>query len=284
MAIGGGLGAGYLLSIFYGPTARINTWQITLVSLGFLKPGLTLRINATFIIGAAIVLLVWNIQHRGILGTARVQTILTVATLAPLLIVTVIPLITGDVVTKNFSPFVPINGHWDVTGWTLFLGAMFIAGWSTYGFETTVCYMSEFKNPGRDMVRAILWSGGFCILAYFLVPFVFQGVLGTKAMLAPGINSGAGVGDALAGMLHGGAFVTKLFVVLLFFTFILAIMTAMSGSSRTLFQGGQDGWLPKYLSHLNKHKVPTYAMWTNLIVNLVLLLMSNYIFVLAVSN
>ena len=182
LAIGSGLGAGYLLSIFYGPTARINTWQITLVRLGFLRAGLSLRINATFIIGATIVLLVWGIQNRGILGTTRFQTILTVATLAPLLIVTVIPLITGDVVTKNFSPFVPINGHWDVTGWTLILGALFIAGWSTYGFETTVCYMSEFKDPGRDMVRAILWSGGFCILTYFLVPFVFQGVLGTKAM------------------------------------------------------------------------------------------------------
>ena len=71
LAIGGGLGAGYLLSIFYGPTARINTWQITLVRLGFLKPGLSLRINATFIIGAAIVLLVWLVQHHGILGTAR---------------------------------------------------------------------------------------------------------------------------------------------------------------------------------------------------------------------
>ncbi len=101
MAIGGGLGAGYLLSIFYGPTARINTWQITLVRLGFLKAGLTLRINATFIIGAAIVLLVWIVQQRGILGAARVQTILTVATLAPLLIVTVIPLITGDVVVEE---------------------------------------------------------------------------------------------------------------------------------------------------------------------------------------
>jgi hypothetical protein len=95
--------------------------------------------------------------------------------------------------------------------------------------------MSEFKNPSRDMSRAILWSGLFCIAAYFLVPFVFQGVLGTPAMLAPGINSGAGVGAALASMLNASSAVTKLFIVLLFFTLVLAIMTAMSGSSRTLF-------------------------------------------------
>jgi amino acid transporter len=68
-------------------------------------------------------------------------------------------------------------------------------------------------------------------------------VLGTQAMLAPGINSGAGIGAALASMLHAG--VTKLFVVLLFFTPVLAIMTAMSGSSRTLFQSGEDGRLPR---------------------------------------
>lgn len=284
LAIGSGLGAGYLLSVFFSPNASINTWQVSLVDLGFLKSGLTLRINATFFIGAAILLCVWTIQHRGILRTARIQTILTIGTLVPLLVVTVIPLISGDVVRHNFTPFVPINGHWDLTGWSFFFGALFIAAWSAYAFETTVCYMSEFKNPGHDMVRAILWAGALCIGCYFFVPFVFQGVLGTKAMLAPGIGSGAGVGAALAGMLHAGPAVTKIFIVLLFFTLILAIMTAMSGSSRTLFQGGQDGWLPKYLSQLNEHKVPTYAMWTDLGLNLILLLMSNYVFVLAVSN
>ena len=50
--IGSGLGAGYLLSIFFAPDATINTWQVTLVNLDFLKDGLTLRINAMFIIGA----------------------------------------------------------------------------------------------------------------------------------------------------------------------------------------------------------------------------------------
>ena len=284
LAIGSGLAAGYLLSIFYAPDATINTWNVTLVNLGFLKEGLELRINATFIIGAIILLAVWNIQHYGILRTARIQLILTIAGLLPLLLVTVIPILQGSVVMSNFSPFVPINGSWNHEGWTLFLGAMFIAAWSTYGFETAVCYMSEFKNPGKDMSKAIIWSGVFCMFVFILVPFVFQGVLGTKAMLDPGIYSGLGVGDALASMVHAGAFITKLLVVALVLTLLLAIMTAMSGSSRTIFQGGQDGWLPKYLSHLNKHHIPTYAMWTDLGFNLILLLMSDYVFVLAVSN
>jgi len=284
LAIGAGLGAGYLISIFYAPDATINTWQITLVDLGFLKDGLTLRINAVFIIGALIILAVWNIQHYGILRTARVQTILTIGAITPLLVLSVIPLITGDVVMSNFSPFAPANGLWDLAGWQAVLGSLFIAAWSAYAFETAVCYMSEFKDPARDMPRAILWSGAFCILCYTLIPFVFQGVLGTEFLSSPEIASGLYVADAWAAVVHAGAFMTNVIIVLLFFTVVVAIMTAMSGSSRTLFQGGQDGWLPKYLSHLNEHKVPTYAMWTDLVFNLVLLLMSDYLFVLAVSN
>ena len=49
LAIGSGLGAGYILSPFFAPDATINTWQITLLDLGSVKEELTLRINATFV-------------------------------------------------------------------------------------------------------------------------------------------------------------------------------------------------------------------------------------------
>ena len=58
----------------------------------------------------------------------------------------------------------------------------------------------------------------------------------------------------------------------------------MAGSSRTLYQGSVDGWLPRYLTRVNQHGAPTRAMWTDLSFNLVLLMMSDYLFVLAVSN
>lgn len=47
-AIGSGLAAGYILSGLFAPDSVINTWQWTLLDLGALKSGLTLRINATF--------------------------------------------------------------------------------------------------------------------------------------------------------------------------------------------------------------------------------------------
>jgi len=292
LAIGAGLGAGYLLSIFFAANSPINAWHLTLADLGFLSKGLTLRLNATFFLGAAVMLIVFAIQHRGILRTAQISVILTVASLLPLFVVCVTPLLAGDVHAQNFLPFTPLataNGHvipsvWNKAGIRLFLGGLFIAAWSAYAFETAVCYMSEFKNPGRDMPRAIIVSGLICIAAYVTVPVVFQGFFGTQKMLDPAIGDGSGMGLALASMLNTGSVITNILVILLFFSLIMAIITAMAGSSRTLNQGGTDGWLPKYLGYLNQHGAPTRAMWTDLVFNLILLSMSNYLFVLAVSN
>ncbi len=183
---------------------------------------------------------------------------------------------------------------------------MFLAAWSTYGFETAVCYTGEFKNPKSDTFKAIFYSGLLCVVVYTLVPFAFQGFLGLgdlvtpavldangivvtpavySGMLAPDIYSGMGVAQVMARMVHiggtaGGAFV----IVMLILALVLSLMTSMAGSSRTLYQASVDGWLPKYLSKLNAHGAPTSAMWTNLGFNLLLLLMSDYVFVLAAAN
>jgi amino acid transporter len=273
-----------LLSIFIPPTDPINTWHITLFNLGFIQPDLTVRINAQFLLGTLIMVSVWTIQHAGILRTARAATLLTIGGLFPLVFVSVIPFFNGRIDMANFTPFVPLNGAWNLEGWRLVIGGLMLAAWSTYAAETAVCYMSEFKEPGKDAPKALIWSGIICIALYALVPFVFQAALGTKYMMRDGIVSGEEVGVALASMVNAGTFATKLIVVFLTFTLFLGIMTAMAGSSRTLYEGGRDGWMPKYLGHLNKHGIPTYAMWTDLTFNALLLLFSNYLFVLAVSS
>ena len=256
LAIGSGLGAGYMLSLFFAPDAAINTWQITLLDLGAVKEGLTLRINATFFIGAILMLICFAIQHGGILRSAKATKIMGIAALLPLMLIGIVPLITGDLPRENFVPLVPlghdaagapIDGAWDKAGWILFIGGLFIAAWSTYGFETAVCYTREFKDPKRDTFKAIFYSGLMCLAVFILVPLSFQGALGLTGMLAPDIYSGMGVGKAMAGMLGGGAFIETLIAILLVFALMLCIMTAMAGSSRTLYQASVDGWLPRYL-------------------------------------
>ena len=313
-AIGSGLAAGYILNGLFAPDSMINTWQLTLLDLGAVKAGLALRVNATFILGAVILLAVKAIQDGGILRSANTTKILGISALIPLILIGLLPMVTGDIVKANFFPLVPlahdaagrvVDGSWDRAGVTLIAGGMFLAAWSTYGFETAVCYTGEFKNPKTDTFKAIFYSGLLCVLVYTLVPFAFQGFLGlgelvqspvvdahgaivTPAiyggMLAPDIYSGMGVAAVMARMVHLGGRIGAVVVIMLILALVLSIMTSMAGSSRTLYQASVDGWLPRYLSKVNAHGAPTNAMLTNLGFNLLLLLMSDYVFVLGASN
>ncbi|HEY0576834.1 MAG TPA: APC family permease [Pseudonocardia sp.] len=284
LAIGSGLGAGYLLTALFPADAAINTWSVQLVDLSALKEGLGLRFNAQFLIAAALLLLVFALQHHGILRAARVQTVVGLAVLIPLLVVGVVPLLTGDVAARNFQPFEPINAGWHLSGWTLFAGGLFLAAWSAYAFETSVCYTSELKDPGRDTVKAIFSSGLVCLVVFVVVPFSFQGALGLDRLTSPSIVDGTGVAAAMVDMVGGGALVGNLLTVMLILALLLSIMTTMAGSSRTLYQGSVDGWLPRYLGRANRHGAPARAMWTDLGFNLLLLLLSDYVFVLAAST
>jgi len=313
-ATGSALAAGYILMGLFAPDAAINTWQLTLLDLGYLKTGLSLRINAVFLLGAVILLAVKFIQDGGILRSANTTKILGISAMIPLLLIGIVPLFTGDIVKANFFPLAPLahdamgrvaDGTWNMAGITVFAAGMFLAAWSTYGFETAVCYTGEFKNPKTDTFKAIFYSGLLCVVVYTLVPFAFQGYLGLgtlvhpavidaaghvttaaeySGMLAPDINNGSGVAAVMAKMVHAGPIIGAVVVIMLILALVLSLMTSMAGSSRTLYQASLDGWLPKYLAKVNTHGAPTNAMLTNLGFNLALLLLSDPVFVIGAAN
>src|SRR6202050_498554 len=314
LATGSALAAGYILMGLFAPDAVINTWHVTLLDLGALKTGLSLRINATFILGAVILLAVKFIQDGGILRSANTTKILGISAMIPLLLIGIVPILTGDLVKANFFPLAPLahdamgrvtDGTWNMAGITVFAAGMFLAAWSTYGFETAVCYTGEFKNPKTDTFKAIFYSGLLCVVVYTLVPFAFQGYLGLgtlvhpavvdaagnvttdaeySGMLAPDIYSGMGVAAVMAKMVRAGQFIGSIVVLMLILALVLSLMTSMAGSSRTLYQASLDGWLPKYLAKVNSRGAPTNAMLTNLGFNLVLLLLSDSVFVIGAAN
>jgi amino acid transporter len=283
LSLGCAIASAYIINALAGALPDLGAWQL----FGFSIPGLVdVSIGSTFVIGAILMLIVFAIQHRGILGTAKVQMVVGLLVIIPMLIVGIVPLLTGGV---NYDNFALNIGEWTTPTWTLVFGGMFLAAWSTYAFETAICYTSEFKNPARDVFKAIFYSGLLCLVIYTLVPFTFQGVLGVEGMTQPGIVNGDGVAAAMAHMVNGGAFIDGLLQMLMILALLLAIMTAMAGSSRTLYQGSVDGWLPRYLSRTNRRGAPTAAMWTDLCFNLILLSFAAsdvgaYFFILAMSN
>lgn len=276
--------------------AALTPWFRTFEAFALTIPGLgTLHFNSTFIIGVALMLIILVIQERGVAQTASAQKWLAIIVLIPLLLVGLVPILTGAIDSMNVTNLLPPtaaysgeDGEWNIGGWTLFLGGLYIAAWSTYAFETAVCYTRELKDPRRDTFRAIFYSGLLCSVFFFLIPFSFQGVLGHEGMLSPGIVDGTGIGEALGSMIGGGPVITQIFVILMIMALFLAIMTAMAGSSRTLYQGSRDGWLPKYLGEVNSHGAPSKAMWTDVGFNVFLLALASdaggYFYVLAISN
>ncbi|GAB1481145.1 APC family permease [Paracoccaceae bacterium] len=273
--------------------SALTPWFRVYEAFQIAVPGLgTLHFNSTFIIGVALMLIILVIQERGIASTASAQKWLAMIVLVPLLLVGLVPILTGAIDTMNVTNLLPPNagpaGEWTVGGWTLFLGGMYIAAWSTYGFETAVCYTRELKDPKRDTFRAIFYSGLLCMVFFFLIPFSFQGYLGQDGMTEASIVEGTGVGEALGTMIGGGPVITQIFVILMIIALFLAIMTAMAGSSRTLYQGSRDGWLPGYLGEVNSHGAPHKAMWTDVAFNVFLLALASdaggYFYVLAISN
>jgi len=244
VAIGTGIASGYVLTGLFPANASINTWQFTLVNLSFVQDGLSLRINSNFLLSVTLVLICFAVQHRGLLRAARLQAVVAAASLLPLGLIGIVPLITGHAPLSSFSPFAPlahdaqnnvIPGHWNMAGLTLFAGGLFIAAWSTYGVETCLIYTCEFRNPSRDTVKAALGTSLLCLVFFALVPISFQAAIGLKGLLDPGIYDGSGVGAAMAHMIGLSGMAANAIVAMLILALLLSILTATAGSSRTLY-------------------------------------------------
>src|SRR5262249_22512280 len=108
LAIGSGIAAGYVLTSFFAGDSAIRTWDVTLLDLGVLKSGLRLRINATFFLGVLLLLATFALQYRGIADTARVQMMFGLLVVLPLLIIGLVPMLSGHLAKDNLIPFVPL--------------------------------------------------------------------------------------------------------------------------------------------------------------------------------
>jgi amino acid transporter len=286
LALGASLVGSYVVSTFFPADSSFATFSMTLLDLSAILPGITFKITSPILIGAVTLLISFYLQHSGILRMARTQFLLAILSLIPIMLLSFVPLLTGKV---SFAHFVPFNLE-GMSSWTspealtLLAGGLFIAAWTTYAGETAMCYVSEFKRPEKDTIRAVTSVGLLSAVAFGVLPFTFLGVLGMETLKDPAFVAGdpqsAIVRMAQIAFGNGlGIWLT----IMLIMAVVLAIITSMAGTSRTLYQASVEGWLPKYLSHLNEKGVPTKAMWTDLIVNLFLLALGSPIFVLAAS-
>lgn len=236
-------------------------------------------ITIATVIGAVVLLGIFWINHFSIKDSARIQQILGVISLLPIALLIIVPVFEGKINIDNLGPVQPPSGDWFTWGtFETIAAGLFVAAWSAYAFETTICYTAEFRDPGKDAPRAILGAGLLNLVFYGLGPIVLLGVVGPERIAE---DPSVAFAPLAADTFGAGA---DIVIALLIIAFILIINTAILGSARTLFQASVDGYTIKGLDKLSKRRVPTRAMGFDVGVNLLLMLLGTPISILAAST
>ncbi|MDJ0338393.1 APC family permease [Cryobacterium sp. PH31-O1] len=222
---------------------------------------------------------VFAVNWFGLKDGAMLGYILAALALIPLIVLTVAPFATGHVDLNNITGnWLPADWAWDLHHILILLGIFAIAQWSACAWETAAIYGPEYKNPSKDVPKALLAVGIICFLLFVLVQTAVIGVLGVDGVLAEPVSPLIPVAQAVFG--EAGALVT---IMMLIFAMILIIQTAYLGSSRAMHSMATEGNLPRVLGKTNRHGTPFVAMLVIGIFNLVLISMGNAAAILAAS-
>jgi amino acid transporter len=275
-------GIGVLAARVWAPRSRLLAmasqwgywfgWSPALAINGVLLGGYLRRTFApaapgwvTIALAAGVLALSVTINHYGLLRGARVQVALAAIVAAGVLGLLAAASLGGRFRWSNLTPLQPPSGWASTAGTIAIAGALFVAGWSTYGAELALSYGTEYHNGARDAADAAVVIALLAILAYTAVPLVVVGVLGAGATQDDPVA-------ALSAVLRDTGGVAEPAVVAgLMTALLLCLNTVMIGSSRTLYQMSLDGSAWRFLGRLNRHGVPANALRFDMAVNVGLL-------------
>ena len=218
------------------------------------------------VVGTLIVIVMYIMGIRGLEGGAKVGTILALMSMIPIIIILI-----GALATGMFD-FSNITNNFTAPGWTwsfqdiiLVLGCLGLGQWSACAWETAAIYGPEYKDPGKDVPKALFSCGIICLIMYFFVATVVYGSLGQDGMEAAGYASLAPLAEFAFG--EFGSYIALFFLIV---AMILIIQTGYLGSSRTLHSLAMEGNLPKWFGKVNANGMPANAMLFVGIFNLIL--------------
>lgn len=252
---------GYLHGLFPVLAETFTEYQLSLIS------------------GLVIFTLLSVVNWFGLKDGAILGYILGALSLIPLIILTVAPFATGHVDLANITGnWLPADWTWDMHHILILLGIFAIAQWSACGWETAAIYGPEYKNPSKDVPKALLAVGIICFLSYVLVQTAVIGVLGVDGVVAEPLSPLIPVAQAIFG--ESGSMLT---IIMLIVAMILIIQTAFLGSSRALHSMAAEGNLPKLFGKTNRHGTPFVALLVTAAFNMVLISMGSLAAILAAA-
>ncbi len=276
---------------FIGPLAVWGYWfgWSTVLSINALLVGSYLQAEfwpksdpniVPKVIGTVMLLGLWGFNVFGLRPGVWLSWLTGILTMIPLLIVMIVPFVNGSFHASNLQPL-GIPGH--LSGWmtfSLIMTWMYLACWTTYGFECVATFAPEFADTVKDTPRALRSSAIFSVLIYGLVPLGLVGVLGQTKInsnlytsFIPALNT-----------ILGNGFGT-LIIIFVVASLVLSANVATMDGSRALWQMSKDRLTITGLGRLNQRGVPDAGMTLDLVVQVALMwIFGSPLAILAASN
>lgn len=238
-------------------------------------------IGMYMVLGVVIVIVMYILGTRGLEGGAKIGTILALISLIPIVIILLGALAQGMFDFSNITSDLTRPGwSWSFEDIILVLGCFGLAQWSACAWETAAIYGPEYKEPGRDVPKALFSCGIICLLMYFFVSTVVYGSLGQSGIESAGYATLAPIAEFAFG--EYGSYIALFFLIV---AMILIIQTGFLGSSRTLYSMSLEGNLPKWFGKVNGNGMPANAMVFVSIFNLLLVFIIEFsAFILEMST
>jgi len=253
---------GTYLQEFVGPLANVNSMLLNLC------------------LGAMIFLLLIGIGLKGLAGGARLGLFLALITILPLVIICSLTFFNGTFqMTNIMNEFLPPQWGWSGTDIVMLFGTFAIAQWSACAWETTAIYGAEYKDPGKDLPKAMISCGLICLLVYGLVAISVFGVLGVSGVQDAGYATLVPLTVANFGNIG-----SSIALIMLVAGMVLLIQTAFLGTSRALFTMGVERHMPAIFSKQNKQGTPIVAMIFQACVGMVMIPLGSPEMILAASS
>jgi len=202
---------------FYGFLAGWSIWIAEVLSLPvfaiafvqYLQYFIALTLIEQIAIKAVFLFTLTFINIRGVKAAGRINDILTIVKLVPLLLLIIMGffffIIHPQTVSQNYIPLAPL-------GIGSFGAALVIIFWAYVGFEMGTIPASEMKNPRRTIPKAII-TGMIIVMAFYLLTnLVVYGVINWKQLAVaqtPLISTGIVLFGSVGAVLMGiGALVS----------------------------------------------------------------------------
>ena len=191
-----------------------------------------------YAISLVLIAVIAYVNVRGINLVGRISTILEIAVLAPILVMTVIAL-----THAHHNPFVPLTPphkpFTQVFGVGLALGV-----WLYSGYEQLSTVAQEVENPRRNYPLALAIVVPMSIATYFLPTFSSLAALNNWQDWGPGYFSEAA-------RLIGGSMLAAAVTVAAAIANVCLLNSTVLATTRMPFALAEDGFLPKQLTRLH---------------------------------